>query len=55
MIIVGLDDLKAKINRFYPKKIVLGTIRGAEFLYISLLNFITSPVLCCYSVFLFIL
>ena len=41
---VGLDDLKAKINRFYPKKIVFGTIRGDVFLYISLLNLITSPI-----------
>ena len=41
---VGLDDLKAKINRFYPKKIVPGTIRGGVFLYISLLNLITSLV-----------
>ena len=43
---VGLDDLKAKINKFYPKKIVLGTIRGDVFLYIyiSLLNLITSRV-----------
>ena len=45
-IMVGLDDLKVKINRFYPKKIVLGTIRGDVFLYIyiSLLNLITSRV-----------
>ena len=44
-IMVGLDELKTKINRFYPKKIVLGTIRGDVFLYISLLNLITSLVL----------
>ena len=31
---VGLDNLKAKINRFYPKKIVIGTIRGDVFFYI---------------------
>ena len=43
-IMVGLDDLKAKINKFYLKKIVLGTIRGDVFLYISLLNLITSPI-----------
>ena len=43
-IIMGLDDLKAKINRFDLKKIVLGTIRGVEFLYISHWNLITSPV-----------
>ena len=48
-IMVGLDDLKAKINKFYPKKIVLSTIRGDVFLYIyiyiSLLNLITNLVL----------
>ena len=38
------DDKKTKINRFYPKKIVLGTIRGDVFLYVSLLNLITSPI-----------
>jgi len=45
-IIVGSDDKKAKINKFYPKKIVLGTIRGDQFLYIYiyLLNLITSLV-----------
>ena len=43
-IMVGLDDLKAKINRFYPKKIVLGPIQGDVLLYISLLNLITSLV-----------
>ena len=31
---VGLDNVKAKINRFYPKKIVLDTIRRDVFLYI---------------------
>ena len=55
---VGLDNVKAKINRFYPKKIVLNTIRRDVFLYIyiyisfslslslslSLLNLITSLV-----------
>ena len=41
---VGLDDLKAKINMFYLKKIVLGIIRGEAFLYISLLYLITSPI-----------
>ena len=41
---VDLDDLKAKINRFYLKKIVLSIIRGDVFLYISLLNLITSPI-----------
>ena len=43
-IMVGLDDLKAKINRFYPKKIVLGTIWEDVFLYKSLLNLITNLV-----------
>ena len=43
-IMVGLDDLKANINKFYPKKIVLGSIRGDQFLYILILNLITSPV-----------
>ena len=42
---VGLDDLKAKINRFYPKKIVLDPIQGDVLLYISLLNLVTSPAL----------
>ena len=31
-IMMGLDDLKAKINRFYPKKIVIGTIQGEVFM-----------------------
>ena len=31
---MGLDDLKAKINKFYPKKIIIDTIRGNVFLYI---------------------
>ena len=44
-IIVGPDDKKAKINKFYPKKIVRGTIRADQFLYIYLLNVVTSPVL----------
>ena len=45
---MGLDDLKAKINKYYPKKIIIDTIRGNVFLYIyifiyiSLLNLITS-------------
>ena len=50
---VGLDDLKAKIKMFYPKKIVLDTIRGDAFfyiyiyiyIYIYLLNLVTSLVL----------
>ena len=50
---VGLDNLKAKINRFYVKKIVLGTIRGDVFLYISLLNLITILVPVVTMFFLF--
>ena len=52
---VGLDDLKAKINRFYPKKIVLSPIREDVLLYISLLNLITSlfPIVTLFS-FLFL-
>ena len=43
---VGLNDLKVKINRFYPKKIVLSIIREDVFLYIYiyLLKLITSLV-----------
>ena len=44
-IIMDLDDKKVKIDWFYPKKIVLGTIQGDHFLYISLLNLATSLVL----------
>ena len=49
-IMVGLNDLKVKINRFYPKKIVLSIIREDVFLYIYiyiyiyLLKLITSLV-----------
>ena len=39
-IMVGLDNLKAKIKMFYPKKIVLDTIRGDAFLYIYIYIFI---------------
>ena len=39
------DEKKAKIDWFCLKKIVLDTIRGDQFLYISLLNLVTSPVL----------
>ena len=35
-IIVGSDDKKAKINKFYPKKITIDTIQGNVFLYIYL-------------------
>ena len=44
-IIVDPDDKKTKINWFYPKKIILDTIRGDQFLYIFLLNLISSLVL----------
>ena len=43
-IIVDSNDKKVKINYFYPKKIVFGTIRGDKFLYIFLLDLITSLV-----------
>ena len=33
---VGFDDKKMKIDRFKLKKIVLGTVREDQFLYISL-------------------
>ena len=53
---MGLDDLKAKINKYYPKKIIIDTIRGNVFfyIYISLLNLITSlvPVLQFFFFFL---
>ena len=35
-IIIDPDDNKVKIDWFYLKKIVLGTIQGDQFLYISL-------------------
>ena len=44
-VIMDPNDKKVKIDWFYPKKIVLGTIRGDQFLYISLLNWVTSLVL----------
>ena len=44
-IIVGQDNKKIKMDRFYLKKIVLGTIRGGWFLYIFILNLITSTIL----------
>ena len=44
------DHNKVKINWFYLKKIVLGTIRGDQFLYISLeFDYKHGP--CCYSLF----
>ena len=42
--IVGQDGKKIKMNMFYLKKIVFGTIQGGGFLYIFLLNLITSTV-----------
>ena len=39
-IIVGSDDKKANINKFYPKKIVLGTIQGDQFFYIYIYIYI---------------
>ena len=32
---VDQDDKRMKLNRFVLKKIVLGTVRGNQFLYIS--------------------
>ena len=37
---VGLEDLKAKINRFYSNKIVIGIIRGDVFIYIYMYIYI---------------
>ena len=44
-IIVNQDDKKTKINWFYPKKIIISSIQGGQFLYIFFLNLITSLVL----------
>ena len=44
-IIVDPDDKKKKINWFYLKKIVINLIQRGQFLYIFILNLITSPVL----------
>ena len=35
-IIIDLDDNKVKVDWFYLRKIVLGTVRGNQFLYIIL-------------------
>ena len=43
-IIIYPNDKKAKKNQFYPKKIIISTIRGDQFLYIFLLDLITSLV-----------
>ena len=50
-IIMDLDDNKVKIDWFYLKKIVLGTIREDQLLYISL-EFDYKYSSCCYSIFL---
>ena len=54
-IIMDPDNNKVKIDMFYLKKIFIGTIRGDQLFYISLLNLVISPVLCSYRVFLSIL
>ena len=54
-IIMDSDNNKVKIDMFYLKKIFIGTIRGDQLFYISLLNLVMSPVLCSYRVFLSIL
>ena len=48
---VSPDDQKVKINWFYTKKIVIGTIRGDWFLCIFHLNLVTSliPVVTVFS------
>ena len=35
-IIMDLDDSKVKVDRFYLKKIILGTVREDQFMYILL-------------------
>ena len=52
-IIMDPNDKKVKIDLFYLKKIVIGTIRGDQFLYISL-EFDYRHNSYCYSVFLLI-
>ena len=44
-IIVDSNDNKVKIDWFSLKKIILGTVRGDQFLYIYFLKRITSTVL----------
>ena len=53
-IIMDPDDNNVKIVWFYLKKIVLDTIRGGQFLYISL-EFSYKHSSCCYSICLLIL
>ena len=49
--IVGPDDKEAKIKQFNSKKIVLGTIREDQFLYISF-EYDYKHYSCCYHLFL---
>ena len=51
-IIMDLDDNKVKIDWFYLNKIILSTIRGEQFLYISL-EFDYKHSSCCYSILFF--
>ena len=44
-IIMDPNDKKVKIDWFYLKKIVLGTVQVDQFLYISLLNLVISLIL----------
>ena len=53
-LIMNLDHNKVKIDWFYLKKIVIGIIRGDQFLYIFL-EFGYKYSSCCYSFFLLIL
>ena len=53
---VDLDDKKMKLDRFVVKKIVLGTIRGDQFLYLSF-RFdykVSSRFLQCFSLYFLI-
>ena len=55
---VDSDDKRMKINKFKLKKIVFGTVRGDQFIYIYIYIYISSliidTILNCYSVFLLI-
>ena len=44
-IIMDPDYKKGKIDWFYSKKYVLGIVQGDQFLYIYLLNLVTSHLL----------
>ena len=48
-IIMDPDNNKVKIDWFYLNKIILSTIRGEQFLYISL-EFDYKHSSCCYSI-----